>query len=80
MTEEETKTYIEQSKQLHPLGRAGTCDEVNIKVKPRNIIQYSMTRLESLSEPLSGQSLCPHNWTLKTIIFLGCLCNSISCI
>ena len=31
MTEEETKTYIEQSQQLHPLGRAGTCDEVNMK-------------------------------------------------
>merc|ERR1719474_1081228 len=27
MTEEETKNYIEQSKQLHPLGRAGTSDE-----------------------------------------------------
>ena len=51
MTEEETKTYIEQSKQLHPLGRAGTCDEVNNEEKSRNMIQYSMTRF---SEPLNG--------------------------
>ena len=28
MTEEETSAYLEQSKELHPLGRAGTAAEV----------------------------------------------------
>ena len=55
MTEDETASYMEQSRLLHPLGRPGRPEEVGI-IKIKMVISYHITLVASVIGFLASEA------------------------